>query len=155
MMRAVILLCVLGALCSCRAPRVVRVYCPPYERMQVAGTWFGLAEADLYLYRVNLELPDGGLGACSSLVSRSNVTFAVQGWSVNEINKLRIELSPGSEVATITGSLITDDMFVGQIEWAEGWTNSARFYKEAPVQERLRRLREDMEQAGSPAGERR
>jgi hypothetical protein len=131
-------------LCSCATSRLNLYDGVPYSSEVVAGTWFGFAQADLFVYRVRLDFPNSGVGACISPFPETFTNFSIGDWNVEDINSLTIHISRESGLDSIRGHLLTATMFSGEVIGTDGWTNEVMFYKEGPFADRLKWLQETM-----------
>jgi hypothetical protein len=115
-----------------------------YRAEETTGTWFGFAQADVYLYRVRLTARASGDGAYSSYTSGPPTYFKIADWKLTGKNGLYLQMAPGSGISRVEGNFATDSMFLGVVYGTTGWTNSVEFYKEVPFERRMEALRTEM-----------
>lgn len=137
-----LMMVLLGFLASCKSPDLIREPARSYNADEIAGSWFGFAQGDLYLYRIHLARSGSGVGAYSSNVSELCTGFKIESWSVNRANHLVIEVGSDFELRAIEGNLVTSSMFLGVVYGSSGWSNTVSFYKLAPFAQRMKGLRE-------------
>src|SRR5262245_52536299 len=144
MMRRATLISLAVLFCyACKSPDVIwDTFQHAYNEEGVAGTWFGFAQADVFLYRIELSPSGSGVGAYSSYVSESPKRFAITKWQLDARNHLSVRIPTNSVLSHIEGNLATDTMFLGTVYGATGWSNSVTFYKEEPFERRMKQLRE-------------
>lgn len=143
----------IGVLClSCKTSELIREPSQEYAKENIVGAWFGFAQADIYVYRIQLTSSGSGIGACYSNFSKSRTNFKIESWALKGINHLSMHIALGSELRAIEGDLITTSMFVGEVYGRNGWSNSVSFYKEAPFEQRMKNLRQNSsgDQKGIP-----
>ncbi len=131
-------------LCSCKSPEYIVEKGKPYQRNDVAGAWFGFAQADLYLYRLHLSSSNGGTLAYSSPFFETPRTMRIQSWQVQSPNAVRVELVSNPHLKGIDGRLVTSGVFIGVLNGSDGWSNAITLYREEPFETRLQRLKQEM-----------